>query len=145
MGCPYEYYKEEETYYPRLYCNTDNKYCMYSKKCLKVEKFVSIEGELWKECYKYVENKIKNIPNGSNFVESYRPNHKGKLYLYVVIDGKVNRILSDFTEINQDYVYVKKDGDNYKLSLVPFAKDTENKKKHSYSTKSKKVKYENEE
>ena len=69
MGCPYEYYKEEETYYPRLYCNIDNKYCMYSKKCLKVEKFVSIEGELWKECYKYVENKIKNIPNGSNFVE----------------------------------------------------------------------------
>ena len=66
---------------------------------------------------------------------------KGKLYLYVVIDGKVNRILSDFTEINQDYVYVKKDGDNYKLSLVPFVKDTENKKK----TKSKKVKYENEE
>ena len=96
-----------------------------------------------------MENKIKSIPNGSNFVESYRPNHKGKLYLYVVIDGKVNRILSDFTEINQDYVYVKKDGDNYKLSLVPFAKEdynyTENKKKHSYSTKSKKVKYENEE
>ena len=69
--------------------------------------------------------------------------------LYVVIDGKVNRILSDFTEINQDYVYVKKDGDNYKLSLVPFTKEdynyTENKKKHSYSTKSKKVKQENEE
>ena len=149
MGCPYEYYKEEETYYPRLYCNIDNKYCMYSKKCLKVEKFVSIEGELWKECYKYVENKIKSIPSGSNFVESYRPNHQGKLYLYVVIDGKVNRILSDFTEINQDYVYVKKDGDNYKLSLVPFTKEdynyTENKKKHSYSTKSKKVKQENEE
>lgn len=139
--CEHMYYENENEYFPRLYCKIDNKLCLYQKKCLMKNRYISIEGELWKECYKYVENKIKNIPSGSNFVESYRPNHKGKLYLYVVIDGKVNRILSDFTEINQDYVYVKKDGDNYKLSLVPFVKDTENKKK----TKSKKVKYENEE
>lgn len=139
--CEHMYYENENEYFPQLYCKIDNKLCLYQKKCLMKNRYISIEGELWKECYKYVENKIKNIPNGSNFVESYRPNHKGKLYLYVVIDGKVNRILSDFTEINQDYVYVKKDGDNYKLSLVPFVKDTENKKK----TKSKKVKYENEE
>lgn len=139
--CEHMYYENENEYFPRLYCKIDNKLCLYQKKCLMKNRYISIEGELWKECYKYVENKIKNIPNGSNFVESYRPNHKGKLYLYVVIDGKVNRILSDFTEINQDYVYVKKDGDNYKLSLVPFVKDTESKKK----TKSKKVKYENEE
>lgn len=139
--CEHMYYENENEYFPQLYCKIDNKLCLYQKKCLMKNRYIPIEGELWKECYKYVENKIKNIPNGSNFVESYRPNHKGKLYLYVVIDGKVNRILSDFTEINQDYVYVKKDGDNYKLSLVPFAKDTENKKK----TKSKKVKYENEE
>lgn len=139
MGCPYEFYKEEENYYPRLYCNTDNSYCMYSKKCLKVEKFIPIEGELWKECYKYVENKIKEIPSGSYFVESYRHNNKGKLYLYVVVDGKIVRILSDFTEINQDYVYLKNEDGKYKVSLVPFVED--NKKKYSY-TKIKKVKSE---
>lgn len=142
MGCcQYGFYKEEETYYPRLYCNIDNKYCMYSKKCLKVEKFIPIEGDLWKECYKYVENKIKNIPKGSYFVESYRPNNKGKLYLYIVIDGKVNRILSDFTEINQDYIYLKNEDGKYKLSLVPFIEE-DTKKKYSYTKNNKKAKTE---
>lgn len=52
MSCPYEFYNEEETFYPRLYCKIDNKYCIYSKKCEKVYKFISLENQ--EECYKYI-------------------------------------------------------------------------------------------
>ena len=120
MACPYEYYKDDEYYYPRLYCKKSNKYCLYSKKCTKVEKYVPIENELWRECYMYVESKAKNIPSGSFYVQSHRPNRNGKLYLYVVIKDKVERILTNFTEINQDYVYLKEGLDGYEVSLTPF-------------------------
>ena len=119
--CKYAYYKSEEKYFPNLYCSIDDKRCMYSKKCLKVEKFVPLENEMWRECYKFIMEKRKIIPKDSYFVQTYRPNRNGKLYLYVVIDDKVERILSNFTEINQDYVYIKRLSDNeYKVSLVPF-------------------------
>ena len=119
--CKYAYYKSEEKYFPNLYCSIDDKRCMYSKKCLKVEKFVPLENEMWRECYKFIMEKRKSIPKDSYFVQTYRPNRNGKLYLYVVIDDKVERILSNFTEINQDYVYVKRLSNNeYKVSLVPF-------------------------
>ena len=120
--CKYAYYKSEEKYFPSLYCNIDDKRCIYSKKCLKVEKFVPLENEMWRECYKFIMEKRKNIPKDSYFVQTYRPNKNGKLYLYVVIDDKkVERILSDFTEINQDYVYIKRLSNNeYKVSLTPF-------------------------
>lgn len=65
------------------------------------------------------ENK-KHIPEGSFYLETFRPNKRGKLYLYVVIEDKVERILSDFEKIEQNYVYLEKDGDNYKVSLTPF-------------------------
>ena len=119
--CKYAYYKSEEKYFPNLYCNIDNNRCMYSKKCLKVEKFVPLENEMWRECYKFIMEKRKIIPKDSYFVQTYRPNRNGKLYLYIVMDDKVERILSNFTEINQDYVYVKRLSNNeYKVSLVPF-------------------------
>ena len=119
--CKYAYYKSEEKYFPNLYCNIDNNRCMYSKKCLKVEKFVPLENEMWRECYKFIMEKRKSIPKDSYFVQTYRPNRNGKLYLYIVMDDKVERILSNFTEINQDYVYVKRLSNNeYKVSLVPF-------------------------
>ena len=119
--CKYAYYKSEEKYFPNLYCSIDDKRCMYSKKCLKVEKFVPLENEMWRECYKFIMEKRKIIPKDSYFVQTYRPNRNGKLYLYIVMDDKVERILSNFTEINQDYVYVKRLSNNeYKVSLVPF-------------------------
>ena len=119
--CKYAYYKSEEKYFPNLYCSIDDKRCMYSKKCLKVEKFVPLENEMWRECYKFIMEKRKSIPKDSYFVQTYRPNRNGKLYLYIVMDDKVERILSNFTEINQDYVYVKRLSNNeYKVSLVPF-------------------------
>jgi hypothetical protein len=72
----------------------------------------------------YIESKAKEIPNGSYFVQSYRPNRSGKLYLYVVMKDKVERILSDFTTINQDYIYVKEGLDGYEVSLMPFKTTT---------------------
>ena len=71
-----------------------------------------------------IENKIKNIPANSYFVQSYRPNRNGKLYLYVVIKDKVEKILSNFTTLNQDYVYLKEGLDGYEVSLTPFKSNT---------------------
>ena len=34
--CKYAYYDANEKYCPNLYCNRDNKRCIYSKKCLKM-------------------------------------------------------------------------------------------------------------
>lgn len=128
--CKYAYYNPEEKYYPYLYCKIDNKRCIYSKKCQKLEKFIPLENEMWRECPKYIMEKIKNIPKNSNLVQAYRPNKNGKLYLYVVIDeNEVQKILTDFTEINQDYVYLKKVNKEYKASLTPFTNQSVKNKK----------------
>lgn len=132
MGCPYEFYKEEEekNYFPYLYCNINNGKCIYSKKCLKEERFISMEGELWKECYIYNMNRINKIPNGSYYVQFIKKSViSNKLYLYVVIGDSVERIYSNLEELNQDYVYLRKDKDGkYEVSLVPFVENKDNKK-----------------
>ena len=66
----------------------------------------------------------KNIPSGSNFVQTYRPNKKGELYLYVVANDKIEKIPSKLKELNQNYVYLKKRIDGYEVSLTPFEKVT---------------------
>ena len=119
--CINAYYKPEEKYMPYLYCNIDNKRCMYSKKCMKVERFVPLENEMWKECYKFIMNKRKNIPKDSYFVQTYRPNKSGKLILYVAMEDSTKRIQTDLKELKQDYVYI--DGDT--VSLTPIEKKTE--------------------
>lgn len=135
--CEHAYYKPEEKYYPYLYCKIDyNKRCIYSKKCQKVERFIPLENEMWRECPKYIMEKIKNIPKGSNLVQTYRPNKNGKLYIYVVVDeNEVQKILTDFTELNQDYVYLKKTNNGYKVSLSPFPVITKNNKKEIKKSK----------
>lgn len=134
--CKYAYYNPKEKYYPYLYCKIDNKRCIYSKKCQKVEKFIPLENEMWRECPKYIMEKIKNIPKGSSLVQMYRPNKNGKLYIYVVIDeNEVQKILTDFTELNQDYVYLKKINNEYKVSLSPFSVVTKNNKKETKKNK----------
>ena len=35
--CPYAFYRDNETYYPYLYCKLDGKRCLYSKRCQKEE------------------------------------------------------------------------------------------------------------
>lgn len=117
--CEFMYYKDGEDYFPRLYCKIDGKYCMYAKRCMKQNRFIA-NDDLWKQCYKMIENKAKNLPINSYYVQSYRPNRSGKLYLYVVINDKVEKILSDFTSINQNYVYLKEGLNGYEVSLTPF-------------------------
>lgn len=86
MSCPYGYYKSEETFYPKLYCNIDEKMCIYTKRCQQVEKYIPLDSQ--KECYKYIMELKKDIPKGSYFVETYRPDKKGFLYIYVeIVDG----------------------------------------------------------
>ena len=114
MSCKYNYYKEDEQYYSHLYCKIDDKYCIYSKRCGKVEKFIALDNQ--EECYKYNMEKIKNIPSGSKYIKFER-----KGYLYVMIDDEhTEKIKNTLGEINQDYVYLKDGIDGYELSLVPF-------------------------
>ncbi len=126
--CMYAYYKPEEKYMPYLYCNIDDKRCVYSKKCMKVERFIPLENEMWKECYKFIMKKRENIPKDAYFVQTYRPNKHGKLILYVVINDSTERIQSEFTELNQDYVYI--DGDI--ISLIPIEKKVDQSANFSY-------------
>lgn len=118
--CKHMYYKDEAEYFPRLYCNIDNKYCLYSKKCMVENRYKPMDNNAWEECYKMIEDKIKSIPQGSYFVQSYRPNRSGKLFLYVVINNQVEKIATNFTTIEQDYVYLKEGLDGYEVSLTPF-------------------------
>ena len=121
--CKYAYYNDKEKYCPRLYCNIDDKMCHYTKRCMKVDKFIPIEDNIWEECGKYIMEKRKEIPNDSYFIQTSRYNKRGNLILYVAIDDKVEKIESDLKEIKQEYVYLKKTKDGYKVSLVPFKKN----------------------
>lgn len=120
--CEHAFYKPEEKYIPRLYCNLEGKVCIYSKKCLKVDRFIPLEGEKWRECYKYIMDKIKNIPKGSYLVQTTRPHKSGKLYLYVLTEeNKIERILSNFEKLEQEFVYLRKTAmGGYQVSLEPF-------------------------
>ena len=116
--CEHAYYKPEEKYMPYLYCGVDDKRCIYSKKCMKVERFIPLENEMWKECYKFIMNKRNDIPEGSYFVQTYRPNRAGRLILYVAMGDTTKKIQSRFTKLDQDYVYI----DGNTISLTPIEK-----------------------
>lgn len=118
MSCPYQYYKDGDEYYPRLYCRVDNNCCLYAKRCEKVYKFISLDRT--EECYKYNLEMKKNIPDGSYFVQVYRPNKKGNLILYVVIGESITKIQTELRELNQNYVYLKEGLEDYEVSLIPF-------------------------
>lgn len=121
--CEHAFYKPEEKYTPSLYCRIeDDKRCIYSKRCLKVDRFIPLEGEKWRECYRYIMEKRKNIPKGSYLVQTTRPNKSGKLYLYVLTnEDKIERILSNFTKLDQEYVYLRKTAmGGYQVGLEPF-------------------------
>lgn len=128
--CEYAFYKDDENFYPHLYCKTDDKWCHYVKRCEKVEKFIPIRDNIWEECGKYIMEKRKNIPKGSYFIQAIRKNKQGKLFLYVLIeDNKIEKIFSNLNEIKQNYIYLRKTNGIYETSLVPFAEEkTETKK-----------------
>ena len=87
-----------------------------------------------------------------------RPHKSGKLYLYVLTEeNKVEKILSDFTKLDQEYVYLRKTAmGGYQVGLEPFVvtqstvteeltnqsevetKETQNKPKKRTYTKKKK-------
>lgn len=139
MACKYMYYKDENEYFPRLYCKVNDKTCIYAKRCNVEQKFIANE-DLWKECYIMIKEEMKNIPSGAYYVQSSRKNRLGKLFIYVVIEDSVEKIAVDFDEINQSYVYLNKTTDGYKVSLTPF----EEKKKTVSTKKTKAVKKEDE-
>ena len=126
--CRYAFYKEDEKYYPHLYCQIDNKFCHYVKRCEKVEKFIPIKDDIWEECGKYIMEKRKDIPDGAYFVQTSRPNRQGYLYLYVLMeDDKIEKILTKLTEIKQDYIYLRKIDGVYETSLEPFKEEKKEK------------------
>lgn len=121
-SCPYMTYKPTEKYFPRLYCTVKDRQCFFAKRCDIEERFIP-NGDLWKECGEMIKAMQTKIPQGSYFVQTYRPNKKGKLYLYVVINGKTEKILTNLESINQDYIYLKDGIDGYEVGLVPFKEE----------------------
>ena len=123
--CEHAYYSEREKYFPVLYCKLrgESGRCIYSKRCIKLERFSPLENEMWRACAEYNMEKAKNIPVGSYYVQTTRPNKQGKLFLYVLVqENKIERILSNFTKLDQDYIYLKKNSSNgYEISLTPIA------------------------
>ena len=127
MSCPYQEYHNDETYYPHLWCSIDNSMCYYQKKCLDVERYISIDDA--KECFKLVEEQRKNIPNGAYYVQDRRTDRHGNLILYVVINDLVTKIVTKLDNFEQNYIYLKESTDGYKVSLTPFVSKRKNKSK----------------
>lgn len=115
-GCKFAYYEDLSSHMPRLKCNINNGNCVYSKVCYKVNKYI-INEEVYKECPLMIDALRKEIPNGSYYIQTARPSRNGKLYLYVVVDDHIEKVLTDFTEINQNYVFLYKKNGEYEVSL----------------------------
>lgn len=125
MSCPYQYYIDDKQYLAKLYCKISDRYCIYSKRCDNVHRFIPMDNQ--EECYLYNMEKQKSIPNGSYYIKVKRLNKsKNKVYIYVDIKGTIVKILTDFDEINQDYVYIKEGDNGYNVSLTPIVEKVEN-------------------
>ncbi len=117
--CPYAFYRDNETYYPYLYCKLDGKRCLYSKRCQKEEKYIPLDNQ--GECYKMIENTKHNIPTNSFYVQNSRPSPNGT-WLYVEFEGNVVKVEIKIKDYNKNYVYLKKksDGSGVIASDEPF-------------------------
>lgn len=122
--CPYQFYKEEEKYYPRLYCkfkeNTMNPYCVYSKRCDKERKYILLDNS--DDCNIMEEAKKINIPKDAYYVRTYRQRANGTYSLYVDVNGTIEKINTVFTNFNQDYIYLDEVEGVYIPSLTPIIK-----------------------
>lgn len=123
MSCPYQFYEDESSYYPMLYCRVQSKPCLYRKRCDLQQKYISIDGA--DDCYILMEAKRKEIPSGSYFVKAKQVLPNGCYRLYLEIGDNVVEYRTNITEINQDYVYLK---DN-QISLTPIKEKPKRKKK----------------
>lgn len=122
--CPYQFYKENETYYPKLYCKLREgktvPYCVYSKRCEIRHKYISLDKA--DDCYVAKEAKSIMIPRGSYYVRTYKLRNNGTYSLYVDINGMTQKINTTFTNFNQDYIYLDEVEGVYVPSLTPIIK-----------------------
>ncbi len=122
--CPYAYYKDKNEHMAHIYCKLKNNgdgFCIYAKLCMKPEVQKFVPTEYMDECYIMNEEQMKKIPSDSYYVRFIR-----KGYLYIELDAntviKVKNTLGD--EVT-NYVYLKKNKDEYIVSLKPFRKRKE--------------------
>lgn len=133
MSCQYGFYKKEETNRPKLYCSITKDLCVYSKLCLKVNKY--IYNDKSEECMIKKENNKKSIPNGAYYVRFIK-----KGYAYVELGDTVIKVKCDNLDNIINYIYIQQNDDGtYVGSLTPFVSNSETKK----ITKKKKNKVEN--
>lgn len=135
MSCPFQYYEDESSYYPMLYCKVSTKPCLYRKRCDLQQKYIPIDGD--DKCYILMEKTKREIPNGSYYVKATQVLPNGLYRLYVEIGSNVVEIKTNFKEFNQDYIYLDKD---YKPSLTPIVeKKVENKNTTEVKTQTKRT------
>lgn len=127
--CEYAYYDDKDKSKSQIYCKINNKVCLFSKFCIKQNKYIHREGV--ESCYMALEEKKKIIPNGAHYVRFVR-----KGFVYVEIEDKVIKIQDTIGNI-EDYVYVKQEGQNYIISLSPFEEIQQPKPKRNYNRKKK--------
>ena len=133
MSCQYGFYKKTETNRPKLYCKITNDLCVYSKLCLKVNKY--IYNDKSEECMIKKENDRKSIPNGAYYVRFVKNG-----YAYVELGDTVVKVKCDDIDNIINYIYIQQNNDGtYIGSLTPFVSNNETKK----ITKKRKNKVEN--
>ena len=126
--CPYNFYNENDNYFPYLYCSIDGKRCLYSKKCNKEQRYIPLDNQ--GECYKMNEKVRKEIPTNSYFVKTTRQSKHGT-WLYVEIGDKIEKIEIPIENYDKNYVYIKVTKDGKKLaSETPFRTYGKKKKKN---------------
>lgn len=133
--CVYAYYDKNQ-----LYCNINKKICLFSKYCIKQNKYIHREGA--DSCYMALEENKRNIPNDACYVRFVR-----KGFAYVEVGDKVIKVKDTLGNI-ENYVYLSldKNGD-YKISFSPieeelakeiqFQEQEEKPKKRQYNRKKK--------
>ncbi len=134
MSCQYGFYKKTETNRPKLYCKITNDLCIYSKLCLKVNKY--IYNDKSEECMIRKENNKKSIPNGAYYVRFVKNG-----YAYVELGDTVVKVKCDSLDNITNYIYIQQNNDGtYIGSLTPFMSNNNEPKK---ITKKRKNKVEN--
>lgn len=122
MSCQYGFYKKTETNRPKLYCKITNDLCVYSKLCLKVNKY--IYNDKSEECMIRKENDKKSIPNGAYYVRFIKNG-----YAYVELGDTVVKVKCDDLDNIINYIYIQQNNDGtYIGSLTPFVSSNEPKK-----------------
>lgn len=122
MSCQYGFYKKTETNRPKLYCKITNDLCVYSKLCLKVNKY--IYNDKSEECMIRKENDKKSIPNGAYYVRFIKNG-----YAYVELGDTVVKVKCDDLDNIINYIYIQQNNDGtYIGSLTPFVSNNEAKK-----------------